>query len=118
MKKKAFDAKRCKKLEAELDRITSVLRHAYDPEKIIVFGSFAQGATSKWSDLDIAIVKETSMRFIDRLKYVANLIDSDVAADFVVYTPREFQQMARENYFVQEEILQKGTVVYDKNSPL
>lgn len=118
MKKQVVDTKRRKELEGELDRITSVLRRAYDPEKIIVFGSFAGGATSKWSDLDIAIIKDTSMRFIDRLKHVAHLVDSSVATDFVVYTPQEFQQMVRENYFVREEILQKGTVVYDKNKPL
>lgn len=102
-------------LKNELRRAVAALVDKYQPEKIIAFGSFIQGKTHQWSDLDLAIVKQTDKRFIDRLIEVAHLVKSRLATDFVVYTPDEFAQMAKDNYFVREEILGKGNVVYDKN---
>ncbi len=106
---------RQKDLEKELARIVKVLRTSYDPEKIISFGSFATGRTHEWSDLDIAVIKDTNKQFIDRLIEVARQVKSELATDFVVYTPKEFADMAKDNYFVREEILGKGKVIYDKN---
>lgn len=101
-------------LEDELKRTVATLVDKYQPEKIIAFGSFVQGETRRWSDLDLAIVKQTDKRFIDRLIEVAHLVKSRLATDFLVYTPDEFTQMAKDSYFVREEILKKGRVVYDK----
>lgn len=103
-------------LKEELRRTVAALVNKYRPEKIIAFGSFVQGKTNQWSDLDLAIVKQTDKRFIDRLIEVAHLVKSRLATDFVVYTPDEFANMAKDNYFVREEILGKGRVVYDKNN--
>lgn len=113
-----FDENRHKSLQQELDRVVSQLRHAYNPEKIIIFGSFAQGKTQQWSDLDIAIIMHTKKRFIDRLMSVAHLIHPRLGTDIVVYTPEEFQVMERDNYFVRDEIVGRGKVVYDKTQPL
>jgi hypothetical protein len=35
-----------------------------------------------------------------------------VATDLLVYTPEEFEQLARERPFVREEILAKGVLLY------
>ena len=107
--------KRKQQLETELLRLVESIQHKYKPEKIIAFGSFVNGPIHEWSDLDLAIIKNTNKHFIDRLIEVAHLIDNKLATDFVVYTPREFTEMARDNYFVREEIIGKGRVIYDKN---
>lgn len=103
-------------LKRELGRIVEQLKEKYDPEKIIVFGSFAEGKTKRWSDLDIAIIKETNKRFLDRLDDVNHIVDRALATDFFVYTPQEFAEMTRENYFVRDEIVRKGILLYDKNN--
>lgn len=104
-------------LQAELDRILPIIRSQYQPERIILFGSFLNDSIGEWSDLDIAIIKRTDKRFLDRLLEVARLIHSRVATDVIVYTPQEFEEMADDNYFVREEIVQKGKIVYDKDQP-
>ena len=114
MAKSHFHKERHENLKRELNRILPRLIDGYKPEKVIVFGSFAQGTTREWSDLDIAIIKETNVRFIDRLKIVARLSGYKLATDFLVYTPFEFAEMAKNNYFVRDEIIQKGKVLYDK----
>ncbi len=109
-----FDPIRYNNLQQELDRVVARLKQTYDPEKIIVYGSFVQKTTCRWSDIDIAIIKKTNKRFIDRLVEVGRLLDTKVATDVVVYTPAEFRDMARDNYFVRDEIVGKGRVMYDK----
>ncbi|MBI3616404.1 MAG: nucleotidyltransferase domain-containing protein [Candidatus Omnitrophica bacterium] len=46
-------------LEQELRRMIRVIVREYKPERIILFGSLAQGTTHEWSDIDLAIVKDT-----------------------------------------------------------
>ncbi len=106
---------RKQQLQQELDRIIPILRDRYQPEKVIAFGSAIEGDVHEWSDLDLAIIKDTPKRFIDRLIEVALLVRSTIATDYLVYTPKEFEEMARDNYFVRDEIIGKGKVVYEKN---
>jgi predicted nucleotidyltransferase len=37
----------------------------YKPEKVILFGSFAEDDIHEWSDIDMVIIKETSLRPIE-----------------------------------------------------
>lgn len=53
-----------------IDRIVA----GYDPEKIIVFGSYARGAQRKGSDLDVLVVKDTTARWTDRVRAVSGLV--------------------------------------------
>ena len=61
-------------LKEELTRIVKVLKDRYCPEKIILFGSLAEGKVHEWSDIDLIIIKETDKRPIDRCIEVARLI--------------------------------------------
>ena len=67
------------------DRITQLVLalKAYNPERIILFGSGARGDTDEYSDLDIAIIKETDERFLDRLETVCDLLPP-VGADLAL----------------------------------
>ena len=63
----------------------------------------------------MAIIKKTKKQFIDRLIEVGHLVDNRLAMDFLVYTPEEFKNMSESNYFVRDEIVAKGKVLYEKN---
>ncbi|MBI3319661.1 MAG: nucleotidyltransferase domain-containing protein [Candidatus Omnitrophica bacterium] len=103
------------RLEAELKRVTDVLVREYEPQRIILFGSLAHGTVHEWSDIDLAVVKETPRRFLDRIEDVSRLADPHVALNVVVYTPREVAEMvARDHYFWVDEIEKKGKVLYDR----
>jgi predicted nucleotidyltransferase len=107
---------RQRQLQRALEQILRVLVQEYQPQKIIVFGSFAAGKVGEWSDLDLVIIKDTPQRFLARLKEVALLCRAPVGVDYLVYTPQEFEQLASEenNPFFQQEILQKGQVLYER----
>jgi len=102
-------------LQKELKRITRIIIKKYIPDKIILFGSLANGKVHEWSDIDLAIIKETKMRFIKRMQKVGLMTSPKLGVDFIVYTPEEFENMVKDdNYFIKDEILRKGEVLYDK----
>jgi len=86
----------------------------YDPQRVILFGSWARGDEDEYSDLDLVIIKETQERFLDRLKRVYELVKPTFAMDVLVYTPQEFAKMQeRNNYFI-EMVLKEGVVIYER----
>lgn len=102
-------------LAAELERFIQTIVEHMQPERIIVFGSFASGQIGEWSDLDLVVVVETGLPFYDRLKQVLLLVRPEVGMDVLVYTPGEWEEMRQDRLFVKEEIAQKGRIVYERS---
>ncbi|HEX6386363.1 MAG TPA: nucleotidyltransferase domain-containing protein, partial [Anaerolineae bacterium] len=104
------------KLNEALQHILHVLKTQYEPEKVILFGSMVEDTVGEWSDLDLVIIKDTPLPFLQRLKEVALLCSVWVGVDYLVYTPEEFSQMIAEgNPFIVEEVLGKGKVLYERD---
>lgn len=107
--------KRQKKLAEALENILQILTVAYEPDKIILFGSMANNQVTEWSDLDLVVLKHTTKPFLQRLREVALLCRAPIGVDFLVYTPSEFAKMiADQNPFILEEVLRKGKVLYER----
>ena len=76
-----------------LDEIVRVLK-AYDPERLILFGSRARGEADEYSDYDLVVIKRTDRPFLDRLRdMVPYLRQITRPVDILVYTPEEFERM-------------------------
>lgn len=103
-------------LREELDRIIEVIRTEYRPEKVILFGSLADGTLHEWSDIDLLIIKETDNRPIDRTVEVAKMIRPKVGIDLFIYTPKELDILVKEKYSFLLNILKTGKTVYEKRS--
>jgi predicted nucleotidyltransferase len=98
-------------LEQELERCLALLRQHYHPVKVLLFGSMSTGQVGEWSDLDLVVIAETEKRFLDRSKEALLLLRPQVGMDILVYTAEEFEELARERPFFQNEILQKAKVL-------
>jgi len=99
-----------------IDRVVNDLM-AYQPERIILFGSAARGDTDEYSDIDLIVVKNTDQRFVQRLVDAALLISRDISVnvDVLVYTPAELAAMIEAgNPFIQQA-LQESKVLYEKS---
>lgn len=103
-------------LERELKRIMEVLIAEYRPERVILFGSLADASPDtvhESSDIDLAIVKPTRLRFVDRVREVVDLLQPRVGLNVLVYTPEELDHVsAAGHFFVRDEILKKGRVLF------
>ena len=102
-------------LEQELKRITEVIVKEYKPQRMILFGSLAQGNVHEWSDIDLVIVKDTPKRFLERMREIFLMTRPRVSLNVVVYTPGEITEMEKQkHYFWEDEIIGKGRVLYDR----
>ena len=98
---------------ALIDRVLAGLMD-YDPEKVILFGSYARGDFDEFSDIDLIVIKNTEQRFFQRLVEVMAFVPREVAADIFVYTPQEFQTMVDSGNPFIEQALKDGKVLYEK----
>lgn len=96
----------------ELERIMKGIHH-YQPQKVILFGSFARGDYHALSDVDMLIIKETDQSFIERIGDVLALCDYSIPLEPLVYTPEEFERMCKEGNSLIEQVLQEGKVIYE-----
>jgi predicted nucleotidyltransferase len=103
-------------LKTEYKRILDIIARKYKPEKVILFGSFAEGEIHEWSDIDMLIIKETPLRPIERPVELSRLVEPKVGIDFFIYTPDEYKKLLSEKYSFLVNIIKKGKVVYEKGS--
>ncbi len=100
----------------ELSRIVSRLIDSYQPELIVLFGSFARNDYSVESDIDLLIVKDTDKRPIWRRVEVRKLIKTSMPVDIIVYTPQELLNLKKAKSHFLESVLQEGQILYEKKS--
>ena len=101
-------------LRNELKRIVSIIKKEYNPKKIILFGSLANGKIHQWSDIDMLIVKDTDKRPVDRCIELCKLIHPNVGVDLFIYTPAEYEWLLQEIFSLLVNILKEGKVLYEK----
>jgi predicted nucleotidyltransferase len=110
---------RKKTINEILAEITDRVRTGYDPERIMLYGSHAYGCPDAESDIDIFIIKDDSDRPIDRRLKVRRLLRDiirEVPVSPIVYTPTEVKERLKEEDPFLMEILEKGEVLYERNS--
>ena len=104
-----------RELSAILNQVVDVLKARYQPDQIVLFGSWAYGTPTAESDMDLLIVKRTDQPFHRRWADVYELVHSLVRGiDFspIVLTPDEIaqRQQARDPFV--EDVLSRGRTLY------
>ncbi|MBU1085637.1 nucleotidyltransferase domain-containing protein [Patescibacteria group bacterium] len=88
----------------------------FDPEKIIIFGSYAKDKANPESDIDLLIIKRTKKKPTDRIAELLPLIWGHVPhIEPQIFTPEEFSQAISQNrFFITKEVLKYGKTIYEK----
>lgn len=97
-------------IRAVVDKIVA----AYQPDKIMLFGSYATGQATEDSDVDLLIVKETSLPRHQRGREVRQyLYGSKLPMDIVVATPHELEQSQLKPHSFLYKALHSSKVMYE-----
>lgn len=92
---------------------------AYQPEKIILYGSAVRGKITEESDIDLLIIKKTDKDMFERIGEVLPLLRGiPLPIEPIVLTPEEFDRMIKEGRLYAEMILKEGKVLYEKRQKL
>ena len=81
-------------------------RHSADFVVAYGFGSVATGRADEHSDIDVIVVRHTTQPFFDRVREIMDLRLEFGAADMLIYTPAELEQMLAEDgrHFVKQAV--------------
>lgn len=94
-------------LDFERDTLLGLIRENLAKRNIHAaygFGSFARDESHLWSDIDLIIVKDSSLPFVERPREFFDLLDLGIPMDILVYTPAEFAKIQREERGFWKEI--------------
>ena len=103
-----------KNISPEIKKITKKIVQEYNPEKIILFGSYAWGNPDDDSDLDLFIIKKSNKRRIDRARELRSILfgNNFPPLDLFIYTPEEIKKRKKIGDFFILDIIQKGKIIY------
>ena len=103
--------------EKELARIVRVISEKFDPERIVLFGSRAEGRAAPDSDADLVVVMRSSLPYYERVADVHGALwPYDLPLDLFVFTPEEAAPLEMEPFSFIGEILRTGKVLYRKRA--
>lgn len=63
------------------------------PSLILLHGSVAKGLHGKWSDIDLIVISDFDMPFIDRIGKLLELNETKAPIEPLGYTRKEFHEM-------------------------
>lgn len=87
-----------------------------NPEKIVLFGSYAYGKPNRHSDVDLLVVLNTRASQSERSWKVSRLLlPRPFPVDILVKTPKEIETALESGDFFLREILTRGKILYERN---
>lgn len=102
---------------ASISDIADTIARNMHPEKIILFGSYANGKPNSNSDLDLLIVMNTDMPRYKRASPIRLLFDpTPCPMDILVYTPEEVNHWNGVVNHIVTEAFTSGLVLYERKT--
>lgn len=101
--------------EAQIQAIVRRIVDGYQPDRIILFGSYAYGIPTEDSDLDLLVIKTgIGLTRTERAVAVRRLLwASDMPPlDILVRTPEEVTEAAEVRFTIEAQALKAGRVLY------
>jgi predicted nucleotidyltransferase len=85
----------------------------FQPDKIILFGSYAYGRPHEWSDVDLLVIMPARNQ-IDQALRIDLALDAPFPLDLIVRTPKRLRRDWEDGDWFLREVLAKGKVLYEK----
>ncbi len=100
---------------SDIKHYSEIIRDQCSPEKIILFGSYADGTADEKSDIDLFVVLNTELKPARRYPYIRKMLaGNQVSFDIVVKTPEEFERSKNIVNTISYFANKYGKVIYEK----
>ena len=84
----------------------------FQPERIILFGSYAYGTPNDDSDIDILVVLPFKGKSMRKALEIISKINPKIPVDLLVRTPEQVENRISNNDWLMREVFEKGRMLY------
>jgi len=96
--------------------IARLIAEKFDPDKIILFGSYAYGNPEPWSDVDLLVIMDTSDGEWELMQAIRESIPArSFGLDIIVRSQATIQHRISVNDWFLEEITTQGKLLYARD---
>lgn len=100
--------------EDKIQEVADKIAREFNPDKIILFGSYAWGSPDLDSDVDLFVIKGT-----DDTRQLARDISGAIhprpfALDILVYRPHVVEEELQVGDYFVEDVMNNGKVLYER----
>ena len=104
------------KVAEQIEQYCQEIVSKLNPQTVILFGSFATDDVNEGSDIDIMVIADFQVGFLDRIKVLLDLDHFGLPVEPIGYTVEEFASMkGAANPFI-SQVLHTGKILYQKGS--
>ncbi|MEA5452356.1 nucleotidyltransferase domain-containing protein [Leptolyngbya sp. CCNP1308] len=101
----------------QIEALSQQIAEQFNPDRIILFGSYAYGEPTADSDVDLLVVLPFEGYPFRKASEILRATDPNFAVDLMARTPEQFQQrLELEDFFI-KEICEQGRVLYEAAHP-
>ena len=99
----------------EIDSLVRRIVARIQPQKVIIFGSYAKGTATIKSDLDVFVIKETELPMASRADDLKPVLSRAlIPVDVHIYTPEEVKEYGKGQFSFINSILKSGNTVFER----
>ena len=98
-------------IQAVVDRIAE----AYDPERVVLFGSHARGTATSDSDVDLLVILPFEGKPFWKSLEIMNRVNPPFGVDLLARRPDDTQRRYDQGDPLIREALDQGRVLYERN---
>ena len=103
-------------LTEQLPEITRCIVQTSNPEKIILFGSYARGTAGADSDLDLLVIVPAAQHLRqESLRVRRSLRGMLASVDIVIATSEQIKRLGNTAGLIYQSALREGKVLYERS---
>lgn len=91
------------------------IARAFEPERIILFGSYAYGKPTEHSDIDLLVLMPFDGSSFRKSLEILNEVDPQFPVDLLVRTPEDAARRYAEYDPLVREAMDRGKVLYERH---
>ncbi len=99
----------------EIDELSGRIAREFDPERIILFGSYAYGTPAEDSDVDLLVVMPFEGSSLRKALEILDTLNPSFCVDVVVRAPDDAARRYAEYDPLIREAVDRGKVLYERN---
>lgn len=100
---------------SQIEAFSQQIVEKFQPERIILFGSYAYGQPNEDSDVDLLVILPFEEMPVQTAVAIRQQTKPSFPLDLIARTPEQIQQRLNMGDFFIQDIINKGRILYEAN---